>query len=278
MTKNLINKSLDISDKNFKKLSIQVSLNGLSFCVADGVTQNLLLSDAVIFENTQNPIVLKDALEKLLDTHQLSEMEFEDVVVVHKNTLFGLVPKSLFNANSMGDYLKFNTKLLSTDVLAHDEIEHQELVNVYVPYMNINNYIYELFGEFTYVHNSTVLLETLLNKQNQDQDTVCYVYVSKHQLDITVIEERKLKLHNSFTYETKEDFVYYLLFVLEQLELDTKTTQVKLFGSIEEDDEIYQLCFSYIENISIYAPISHQLMKLGEPAIESIDFTLLNTL
>ena len=278
MTKNLINKRLDISDKNFKKLSIQVSLNGLSFCVADGVTHNLLLSDTVVFEKTQNPIVLKDELEKLLDIHQLTEMEFEEVVVVHKNTLFGLVPKSLFNANNMANYLKFNTKLLPTDVLANDEIEHQELVNVYVPYMNINNYIYGLFGEFTYVHNSTVLLETLLNKQNQDQETVCYVYVSKYQMDITVIEQRKLKLHNSFDYETTEDFGYYLLFVLEQLDLDTKTVPVKFMGSIEEDDDSYQLCYSYIENISIHTPASQHWLKLGKPAVESIDFTLLNTL
>jgi len=278
MTRKTINNRLDIADKNFKKLSIQVSLNGLSFCVADTVVQKLLLSDSIDFLEEKNPIVLLDELKNLFQEHQLENMEFDEVVVVHSNTLFGLVPKSLFNANHLLEYLKFNTKVLASDVLSYDTVENHELVNVYVPYMNINNYIYELFGEFTYMHNGTVLLQSLMNNQTQNQETICYVHVSKSQLNITVLDQRKLLLYNSFLYDTKEDFAYYLLFVLEQLELDPKSAMVKLFGSIEEDDPIFQLCFSYIQNISIFAPSSPQLIKLGEPELKSIDFTLINTI
>ncbi|MEH6620794.1 DUF3822 family protein [Maribacter arcticus] len=278
MTRKTINNRLDIADKNFKKLSIQVSLNGLSFCVADTVVQKLLLSDSVDFVEEKNPMLVLDELKKLFQVHQLNNMEFDEVVVVHRNTLFGLVPKSLFNADHLFEYLKFNTKVLGTDVLSYDIVENHELVNVYVPYMNINNYIYELFGEFTYMHNGTVLLQSLMNNQTQNQETICYVHVSKSQLDITVLDQRKLLLYNSFLYSTKEDFAYYLLFVLEQLELDPKTASVKLFGSIEEDDPIFQLCFSYIQNISIFAPSSPQLIKLGEPETTSVDFTLINTI
>jgi hypothetical protein len=278
MTRKTINNRLDIADKNFKKLSIQVSLNGLSFCVADTVLQKVLFSDSVDFLEEKNPMLVLDELKILFQEHQLNNMEFDEVVVVHRNTLFGLVPKSLFNADHLFEYLKFNTKVLGTDVLSYDMVENHELVNVYVPYMNINNYIYELFGEFTYMHNGTVLLQALMNNQTQNQETICYVHVSKSQLDITVLDQRKLLLYNSFLYATKEDFAYYLLFVLEQLELEPKTAIVKLFGSIEEDDPIYQLCFSYIQNISIFAPSSPQLIKLGEPELKSIDFTLINTI
>ncbi|TLP81700.1 DUF3822 family protein [Maribacter sp. ACAM166] len=278
MTKKTINNRLDIADKNFKKLSIQVSLNGLSFCVADTVSQKLLISDTIEFSEEKNPMIVKDELEKLFQKHQITHMEFDEVVAVHRNTLFGLVPKSLFNAEHLLEYLKFNTKVLATDVLSFDEVENHDLVNVYVPYMNINNYIYNLFGEFTYMHNGTVLLQSLMNNETQDRETICYVHVNKNQLDITVLNQRKLLLYNSFTYTTKEDFAYYLLFVLEQLDLDPKIAIVKLFGAIEEDDPIFQLCYSYIQHIRIFAPSSLQLIKMGEPASSSIDFTLINTL
>ncbi|APQ16291.1 DUF3822 family protein [Maribacter hydrothermalis] len=278
MTKKKKINSFNIADKNFKKLSIQVSLNGLSFCVADTVSHKVLMSDSVEFLEEKNPIAVKDELENLFQNHELTNLQFDEVVVVHRNILFGLVPKSLFNSNNLLEYLKFNTKVLPTDVLAFDEVENHELVNVYVPYMNINNYIYELFGEFTYMHNGTVLLQSLLNNENHHQEIVCYVHVNKNQLDITVLNQRKLMLYNSFIYATKEDFIYYLLFVLEQLDLDPKTTIVKLFGAIEEDDTIFQICYSYIKHISIFAPSSPQLIKLGEPASNSIDFTLINTL
>ncbi|WP_424001532.1 DUF3822 family protein [Maribacter sp. IgM3_T14_3] len=278
MTKKKKNSSLNIADKNFKKLSIQVSLNGLSFCVADTVSQKLLISDRVDFSEEKNPMFVKDELQKLFQKHDIENMQFDEVIAVHRNTLFGLVPKSLFNQNHLNEYLKFNTRVLANDVLAYDEVENHELVNVYVPYTNINNYIYELFGEFDYMHNGTVLLQSLLNNQTQKQETTCFAHVNKNQLDITVLNQRKLLLYNSFKYNTKEDFAYYLLFVLEQLELDPKTVKVKLFGEIEEDDEIYQLCYKYIQNISIFEPSSSQLLKLGETSTSTIDFTLINTI
>lgn len=278
MTKKLNNSSLNIADKNFKKLSIQVSLNGLSFCVADTVSQKLLISDRIDFSEEKNPMTAKDELEKLFQRHDIENMQFDEVVAVHRNTLFGLVPKSLFNTDHLNEYLKFNTKVLANDVLAYDEVENHDLVNVYVPYVNINNYIYDLFGEFDFMHNGTVLLQSLLNNQTQNQEITCFVHVNKDQLDITVLNQRKLLLYNSFKYQTKEDFAYYLLFVIEQLELDPKNVIVKLFGDIEEDDETFQLCYNYIQHISIFEPSAAQLLKLGEPSSGSIDFTLINTI
>lgn len=278
MTKKRRNNISNLADKNFKKLSIQVSLNGLSFCVADTVSQKLLLSDRVDFAFEKNPMDAKDELHKLFLKHDIENMQFDEVVTVHRNTLFALVPKSLFNADNLYEYLKFNTKILANDILAYDEVENHDLVIVYVPYVNINNYIYDLFGEFHYMHNGTVLLQSLMNNQTQNQETTCFVHVSKDQLDITVLNQRKLMLYNSFKYDTKEDFAYYLLFVLEQLELDPKTAIVKLFGDIEEDDATFKLCYDYIQHISIFAPSTQQLMKLGEPSTSSIDFTLINTI
>ncbi|HDZ03537.1 hypothetical protein LCGC14_0127190 [marine sediment metagenome] len=278
MTEKKKNNRFNIADNNFKKLSIQVSLNGLSFCVADTVSQKILLSDRIDFLDEKNPMAVKDELEKLFQQHEIENMQFYEVVVVHRNTLFGLVPKSLFQSDKLNEYLKFNTKVLATDVLAFDEVENHDLVNVYVPYVNINNYIYDLFGEFNFMHNGTVLLQSLMNNQSQNLETICFAHVNKNQLDITVLNQRKLLLYNSFKYNTKEDFAYYLLFVIEQLELDPKTVIVKLFGAIEEDDEIYQLCYNYIQNISIFAPSTQQLIKFGEPTTTSLDFTLINTI
>ncbi|MGB3152157.1 MAG: DUF3822 family protein [Maribacter sp.] len=278
MTKKKINKDADIADKNFKKLSIQVSLNGLSFCVADTVSQKLLYSDSLLFKEELNPLTLLPELEKLFHKHELQKKQFDEVVVIHRNTLFSLVPKSLFDIKEISSYLQFNAKILPTDVMAYDEVENQDIINVYVPYMNVNNYVYDMYGEFTYVHNGTVLLQSLLTNYGNTNDAICYGHVSKKQLDVTIIKQRKLLLFNSFLYETKEDFAYYLLFVLEQLELNTEKVPVKLFGSIEEDDPIFRLCYDYIQNISIFAPTYPNHLELGEPELASIDFTVLNTL
>jgi hypothetical protein len=278
MTKKGTNIDTDIADKNFKKLSIQVSLNGLSFCVADTVSQEILYSDSVTFAQKKHPSALLHELQKLFDKHGITNNPFDEVVVVHRNALFALVPATLFQPDQLEAYLKLNIKILQNDVLAYDELKNQEIVNVYVPFMNINNYIYELYGEFVFLHNGTVLIETLLNKYGNQKETLCYGHVSKNQLDFLVMRQKELLFYNSFPYNTKEDFAYYLLFVLEQMELDPETVAVKLFGDIEEDDSIFALCHTYIRHISIFAPSPSESLKFGVPETASIDFTVLNTL
>lgn len=278
MTKRAISNVIDIAEKNFKKLSIQVNLNGLSFCIADTVSFKVILSDRKLFSRELNPMELLDELKQLLNLHGIHKKRFDEVVVVHKNNLFGLVPKSLFSEDELANYLRFNTKLLTNDALAYDELENLEIVNVYVPYMNINNYLYEIFGEFTYLHNGTVLIQSFLDNYSNQKETTCFVQVGLKQMDIIVLRQKNLLFYNSFIYETKEDFTYYLLFVLEQLELDTETTPVKFFGKIEEDDDIFQQCYSYIKDLSIFVPTSPNHSDLGEPKSNSIDFTIISTL
>jgi hypothetical protein len=204
-------------------------------------------------------------------------MSFSDVTIIHRNTLFSLIPKALFDEKEVANYLKFNTKILANDLIAYDEILNFDIINVYVPFVNINNYIYELFGEFVFQHNGTVLIQSLLNNFDGGKEPVCYVHVLEQQLDITVIANKKLLFYNSFNFSTKEDFIYYVLFVIEQLKLDAETLKLKLFGNIEEDDQLFNVCFKYVRNVSVFVPSNlSYLMDIDHH--KSIDFTTLSAL
>lgn len=264
------------TSKEFNKLSIQVSLNGLSFCIVDTIANTVINSDRIVFEKERTPYGLQKGLVSLFSKHEIPQKHFSEIIIVHRNKLFSLVPKSLFDENEMANYLKFNTKILANDHIAYDEVENHDMINVYVPFVNVNNYVYELFGEFTYKHSGTVMVESLLTGQSIPKEPTCYVHVADRQMEVTLISQRKLLLYNSFDFVTKEDFIYYLLFTLEQLKLDAETIKLKLFGAIEEGNPIYDICYEYVKNISIFVPsASAYPMDLENDAI---DFTVLKTL
>lgn len=275
MIEKVTNKNLSPT-KEFHKLSIQVSLNGLSFCIIDTLSNRILESESIVFEKERSPYGLQKGVVALFEKHNLTDKNFSDVVVVHRNRLFSLVPKSLFKNTEMANYLKFNTKMLANDHIAYDALESFDIVNVYVPFVNVNNYIYDLFGSFVFKHSGTVMIESLLSSQSIAKEPTCYVHIAHRQMEITIISQKKLVLYNSFDFDSKEDFIYYLLFTLEQLELDTETTILKLFGNIEEGDALYDICYQYIKHISIFAPSSASYpTDIGK---ETIDFTVLNSL
>ena len=262
---------------SYHKLSIQVSLNGLSFCVFDTIGNTIPLSRHLDFGKELSPYEVQKELKELFKDNQVLNYQFSEVVVIHRNNLFSLVPKALFNKEELPNYLKFNAKILANDLIAYDEIDSYDMVNVYVPFVNINNFVYDLFGEFEFKHNGTVLVEALLNTHSNGKEAICYVHVSEKQMDITVLSQKKLLFYNSFYFVTKEDFIYYLLFTLEQLQLDTESVKLRLFGAIEESDEIYTLCYEYIQHLSIFIPPNSMNPPEGMEN-EVIDFTVINAL
>lgn len=265
------------SENSFKKLSIQVGLNGLSFCVVDTVSNEILVFDKVHFKTASTPYLMLKELKSVLNKNSTTGSKFSEVVVIHKNGLFGLVPKTLFKEEELANYLKFNTKIMANDHIAYDEIANHDLVNVYVPFANINNHIFDLFGEFEFKHTGTVLISTLLNQSRASSKPFCYVHVSEKEMEVVVISDKKLLFYNHFEYKTKEDFLYFLLFSLEQLEIDLEQVQLKLFGTIEEGDEIFDLCYSYVKHVSVFVPTDSNY-PLDQLESQAIDFSAISQL
>lgn len=267
----------EASSNHFKKLSIQVGLNGLSFCTLDTITHKVLDSGKVTFKTTSTPYLIQKALKSQFEEKNIDQDKFSEVTVVHRNNLFSLVPKDLFSKEELPNYLKFNTKILANDRIAYDEIENFDVVNVYVPFTNVNNYIFDLFGAFEFKHSGTVLLQAILAQENAPTEPVCYVYVTEKDMEVLVLRNKKLTFYNHFEYKTKEDFLYYLLFVYEQLGHNPEKTPLKLFGTIEEDDPLYSIAYEYIANIVVFTPSGH-LHELEEIDRGSIDFTILSAI
>ncbi len=235
------------------KLSIQVCLNGLSFCILNASSQEVLWYKKTNFPKEYNPVKILEQIEHIYSNENALEREFDEVKVLFANDLYSLVPKDLFLEDEASNYLKFNTKILKTDVVAHDVLENQGIVTVYIPFTNITNFLFDKHGEFEYVHSISVLIETIF-KINTGKGTEVFLNNYDTYFDLIVIKDNKLLLSNSFSYETKEDFIYYLLFTVEQLELDPSDLDLKLMGAINAESPLYKIAYNYIKNVSFIKP------------------------
>lgn len=276
MTKKENNNGLTAEENSYHKLSIQVSLNGLSFCVLDTIANTLSLSHSHKFDGPASPYELHREVRQQLREQGALDFTFTEVIAIHRNTLFCLVPQPLFDPGNLANYLKFNAKILATDHLDYDLIQGLEISNVYVPFANVNNYLYDLFGEFVFKHSGTVLLETLYKLPSSRQGTLCYLHLAESQMDLAVFSSKKLLFFNSFAVGSPQDILYFLLFTLEQLDLDVDALKLRLLGEVEEGDPVYELCSEYLENVSLFVPPDSDL-NLGGPE-EGIDFTLISAL
>jgi hypothetical protein len=266
----------NIDPTNFQKLSIQVALDGLSFCTLDTIENTIVTLRHFEFSNVSNPLQLEKEIVTLMEQEAtLFEQSFEAVTLSHVNTLSTFVPKPLFSDKNLADYLKYNNKILANDYMTFDVIANNDMVNVYIPYVNINNLFFEKYGAFHYKHFATILLENIFQIAKDTELPNVYVHVQKKQFEIIVIQHKKLMLYNSFEYNSSEDFIYYLLFTLEQLQLNTNTLQLYFLGDIDKSNVLYNVTYTYVRHVhflekeyaftfneTLETPKSHQYFTL----------------
>lgn len=232
-----------------KVLSVQVSLNGLSFCILDTIENNILLLSEVVFDTQKNPIELEHRIQQKFESIPQLQDEFKKVNIIHHNDICNFIPQALYDETNLINYLKFNNKIFESDFIATDEMSAQNIMSVYVPFVNINNFFFDKFGSFEYYHSSTILLKNLLH-QATSTSTKLFCNVSTNSFELVYLKYGKLNLHNSFDYNSSEDFIYYVLFTIEQLELSTETVDFIFLGDVGLEDAIYSVAYQYIRNVS----------------------------
>ncbi|MCH4823303.1 DUF3822 family protein [Gramella lutea] len=266
-------------EKNInKKLSIQVSLNGLSFCILDKETNEICYFKKINFEKQLDPIKVLAKIEVTYEQEDELNQQVDEVVVIYTNPLFSLVPEKLFDEDNAASYLKFNTRILKTDFIAFDNI-NEEIVNVYIPYTNITNYFFDRYGEFEYMHGMSILIESLLSLPKEVSGPKAYLHVHDKFYELVIIENGKLIFANSFEYDTKEDFLYYLLFTAEQLKLDPEKFDLIMMGEIKKESEEYKMAWDYVKNISFMGPFHpYSFKKMAKPEEDLSEYLLIKSL
>lgn len=241
-----------ILNKEYKKLLLQISLHEVSFCL-----YNTLESKIEFFSNyilTQNN-TLQETEEEILNLIRQStvlQTGFDDVLILHDSTLNSFVPQALFDEQYLKSYLHYNVKVSPDDFVTYDEVTGNDMNNIYIPFVKLNNALIDLYGQFHYKHTATILVKKILETSKNVAEPQIFAHIQEKQFQIIVVKNQKLLLYNSFEYHKSEDFVYHLLFTTEQLKLNPESVIVKLLGKITKNNELFEIAYKYIRNVSLY--------------------------
>jgi len=244
----MLQKTTNIDKTINNRLSVQISLNGLSFLVTNPEDEEAIFFIEKKLDHSTTPEELLMDIESIMFQNNILNNTFAEVSIVYSTPVYSLVPTNLFDETKASEYLKFNSRILANDYMAHDILENLGIVVVYVPFMNINNFFFEKYGSFNYYHSVSVMLKTIHEKEKYSLPKM-YLHFQKNSFDCIVLKNGELQLCNSYTYKTPEDFIYYTLFCLEQLHLSPEKIEVILLGEIEKEDENFKIAYSYIRNL-----------------------------
>ena len=99
-------------------------------------------------------------------------------------------------------------------------------------------------------HTSNYIELLLTHHKNHPSQKLMFVNVRTGFFDIFITEGKRLLFQNAFHFTAREDVIYYIIFVMEQLAINPEETEIFLSGIIDRDSKLYEIMHKYVRHIN----------------------------
>ena len=242
-----IQESINLNSKKTDNyiMTIQQSLDGLSFVILDTAENKFIALKH--YHISEKNISLETLLVELQEKESWKLEDFKNVNILIDNNNNTFVPKEYFQEEMKENYLSL-LNIEHSNVLT-DEINSSDIINVYSSQDKLDF----LSDNVKTYHSSSILIKKLIKEfSSRNPETRAFVNVKNNSYELIILNNDKLIFHNYFSFNTKEDFLYFLLFTFDQHNIDNESIPLYFLGFIEEKSSIVDLCSRYIRNIRFF--------------------------
>lgn len=234
-------------------ITIQCALDGFCFLLHDQELNRVVDLELYQTSETDDGTAIAEALGKSLFRKDLYQKPLRSVRYIIDNRLCTLVPLDLFDEQRKESYFLFNHEPRSGYTLRHETIPSLQAVNVYAVPARQEQQLGKLWNNMQTVHRSSVFLNSVLLENPGDSSVNAYVNVNSRSFDLAIVQDQHLAFFNNFSFNTKDDFAFFLLSALKQQNLSANVP-VHFSGLISSHSEIVQLCQRYLKHLYFVRP------------------------
>jgi len=162
------------------------------------------------------------------------------------------------------EYLRFNAQVNSeTELTLHCKNLKSDAVSIFAVQKDLHQWLSGIYtnSSLSFLHQSTSLIEGVLNFSKKQKGQPLYIYVDRFKLHILSIQNQKLVYYNQFIIHQFADYVKYIMLVMKALNMDQNESVVVLWGYIGKNSPHYQEFYKYIRNVTFGSRPDH--LKFG---------------
>jgi hypothetical protein len=247
----LFDETLDINSTENYVLSVQVSPDGLSFCILDSIRDKYILIRSFVAED--NKYYNTEKIVDLLSKDDFLTRRYKKVNLVVPSRKFTLVPAPLYDPGKKDEYFRFNHTLEEGNIVMVNKVIDPDafiVFSVSKPTIGILNNFYP--GIYPYHHIKLLLDHTSACRKSVNGNYI-HIHVERDFFNLIVFKDNLLEFCNSFSYRNISDMLYYVLNVFKKLDIKQEET-IYLSGLTEKYDDLSSTFSLYIRQIKFAEP------------------------
>jgi len=261
--------------KEANNLSVFISHNSFVFTVSGKNFKNV---SRLVHVELSNAAGLAQSFGErvtfLLNNYRLVTQKFEKVIISVLNKDFTLLPESYSDSNDIKAFLSFSSGIAEVkNPLAHS------IKNVKFCYTYEQELVQALEKAFpgAIIKHAGAINNELFFSNHSLSNANLFLTINDGLIEIAAKEKNDLLFYNVFNYENNEDVLYYLLFMMEQFNLNPLQIKLVISGQVQTTDPLILSIKKYIKQVSFVVhnteiKLDGELTKLPQ----HFYFTLLN--
>ena len=181
----------------------------------------------------------------------LKELNPDKIVLSVYSQQQSLVPNPLFSKNHLKEILGLTCNVGKDQDVYADAISSANAHIIYGVPAALLEETGNRFKNASLFHAGSAFIESQIRLNKLQSEATVSVLIRNQYFDVVITHGSDLKLYNSYRFQSSEDIMYYLLFTMEQLQLNPDQVAVRCYGEIEKISSHWMLARKYIRNITM---------------------------
>ncbi|MDX5348376.1 MAG: DUF3822 family protein [Hymenobacteraceae bacterium] len=255
LTQKLTDESFDVVHISDYNLYLSVSNRYLRVGVADIKRNKFLVLEDYELGPLYSSLQVVEQLRLIVKDHPfLQYHDWNQIRFCIKNQEFTLIPDTLYDAAAQADYLRLHCELDEY----HDHVytyHHAGIgaVNIFAINIYLTDWLAELYQTrpIKLLHQTSALIEGVLHLAGRAEQKQLFLHVEQNYLSILVVRNGQLEFCNIFHFISPEDFIYYIIFVMQELKLNPEQDPLVVWGDLTHDSELFTILRKYVRFVKL---------------------------
>ena len=243
----LVYQSNPFDEHKIYSTTIRIASDGLSVFVT--CNSNLEYAAAYRWAKSNVMADFSQALSSIKERDAFLKNNSGKLQLLFEDEGYTLVPQSLFVQTELTSYL---SHFIEQDKMDSGTVVFSEINNVIVISL-LNKAVVDaaksVFSNVEVKSYTQALLSFSNTIHSKTRDYSLIVSVNSTYFDLVIRKRGQLHFFNRFTFSTKEDFAYFLIMALQNLEIKNEDVEINLLGEINPQSPIDEMLNRYFSEV-----------------------------
>ena len=247
----LFDETLDINSTENYELSIQVSPDGLSFCLLDTIRNKFVLMRSS--EPDENKYFNADKINELISKDDFLTRRYKKINIVMPSPKFTIIPAPLFDPGKKDEYFTFNHIIEEGNAIIANKLNDPDSYLVFSVSKQVSDLMSSYYPGVHPYHHIKPLFDHISHCRKSVNGNYIHLHVERDFFSMVIFSDNILKFCNSFHYRNISDILYFVLNVFKNLDIKQEET-IYFSGQTAKYDDLSSTFSIYVRHIKFAEP------------------------